>query len=227
MPSAMGVNNGPPPRDQETGGDADASSHDGGPVLVSLNSRRVQDRQRTLAEKKKKEEEQLALKKKKEKEHLALKVQQRATAREAAREENEETSNKEADPVDETATTSGAMEAGRRRGRNEDEEEDDEERERATKQQGVGSPMRTATGGSRKDPPESPLRVEEVDMSLEGNEGSSSGKPPGAPFCETGGSQVIKLRWGEMALEQLHHGTRNRCQMFCVCFYLVLMERGH
>ena len=179
MPSAMGVNNGPPPRDQETGGDADASSHDGSPVLVSLNSRRVQDRQRTLAEKKKKEEEQLALKKKEEEEQLALKVQQRATAREAAREENEETSNKGADPVDETATTSGAMEAGRRRGRNEDEEEDDEERERATKQQGVGSPMRTATGGSRKDPPESPLRVEEVDMSLEGNEGSSSGKPLG------------------------------------------------
>ena len=113
MPSAVGVNNGPPPKDQETGEDATASLHDGSPVLVS------------------------------------------------------------------PAATSGAMEAGRRRGRNEDEEEDDEENERATKQQGVGSPMRTATGSSRKDPKESPLRVEEVGMSLDGIEGSSNGKPPG------------------------------------------------
>ena len=71
------------------------------------------------------------------------------------------------------------MEAGRRRGRNEDEEEDEEEKERATKQHGVGSPMRTTTGSIRKGPPESPLRVDDVDMSLDGNEGRGGGQPPG------------------------------------------------
>ena len=179
MPSAMRANNDPPPDDRGTGGDADASSRDGGPVLVSLTSQRVQDRQQTLAEKKKKEEEQLAVTKKKEEEQLAIKAQQRALARDAAQEENEGTSNNGADPVDETPATSGAIEAGRRRGRNEDEEEDEEEKDRATKQHGVGSPMRTTTGSIRKGPPESPLRVEDVDMSLDGNEGSGGGQPPG------------------------------------------------
>ena len=179
MPSAMRATNDPPPDDREPGGDADASSHDGGPVLVSLTSQRLQDRQRTLAEKKKKDDEQLAVEKKKEEEQIAIKEQQRALARDAAQEENEGTSNNGADPVDETAATSGAMEAGRRRGRNKDEEEDEEEKERATKQHGVGSPMRTTTGSIRKGPPESPLRVDDVDMSLDGNEGSGGGQPPG------------------------------------------------
>ena len=157
MPSAVGKDNASPSKNRVGGGSISDSSSDDGPVLVKLPSQRAQDRQRALDQKRKREEEE-----------LAVKEQQLALEREAAEKKREEDSNGEANLVQETARTPTAAESGRRRGRKKKGDEDDEEKERANKQQGVGSPMRTATRSSREVPPESPLRVDDVDMSLDG-----------------------------------------------------------
>ena len=119
-------------------------------------------------------------KRKRDKKELAIKEQQIALDREAEKEKREEAANKKAEQDEETRGINGEpiptdSASGRRPGRNA-EEEDDKEKERANKQQGVGSPMRTNNRSPRRDLPKSLIRVEEVDMSIEGSGGDNGGK---------------------------------------------------
>ena len=121
--------------------------------------------------------------------------------KEAAKNKREAAANKKADQCEETGGTNedltpSASESGRRRGRNATEV-DDEEKERANKQQGVGSPMRSNSTTPRRDLSESPLRVEAIDMSIERNGGTTAEGSKVTQTSEIGWLGKIHLMGGD------------------------------
>ena len=193
------------------------------PVLVSLPSKRVTERQQAMEEKRKKDENE-----------LAMKENRIALEKEAAKDKRQEAANRIREAEQDDATggekeahlPSSALGSGRRRGRNATEV-DDEEKERANKQQGVGSPMRSNSTTPRRDLSESPLRVEAIDMSIEGNGGTTAEGNKVTQTSEIGWLGKLQLMWvGLVRGQLLPHPERGTASIAAQGQFLSHPDRG-